>query len=80
MNKFWFENINKGLLRGPWGKEMVNFNFYFKISRAPPARKFKVKIEIDHFGEGPGAYIPYKSFNGINKTWIKNKKQKNLKI
>ena len=28
---------------------------------------------IDHFGEGPGAYIPYKSLNGINKTWAKNK-------
>ena len=63
--------MNKGLLRGPWGKEMVNFIFSCKFSRAPPppppARKFAGKNEIDHFGEGPGAYIPYKSVNDNSK-------------
>ena len=65
MNQFWVENINKGLLRGPWGKEMVNSNLFFKFSR-------EEQREIDHFGEGLGAYIPYKSLNGTNKTWTKN--------
>ena len=59
MNQFWVDKYVKGTL-GDLGKEMANFNLFFKFSRAPlpPARKFEEQIEIDHFGEGPGAYIP----------------------
>ena len=30
-------------------------------------QKIEERIEIDHFGEGPGAYITYISFNTIKK-------------
>ena len=44
------------------------FTLKFRATARACARNFKVKIEIDHFGEGPGAYITYISFNRANKT------------
>ena len=73
MNQFWVDKyINKVEIRGP-GQGNGQFQFVLQIFARPPppARKFEEQIEIDHFGEGPGAYIHYKSLNITNRTWNK---------